>query len=1028
MTGRFLPRALPLVLAVAGSVAPGRAESPASLPPELEAELASTLAAAGHGLSDLGLAAELEAPDRWRSPLATRALVEPLAAEARVLGLSRSLLATRGRLAPLLATLVGPTPAGSPGPSPRTAPEARTALDLPASLATALDEFQQAVATAGPEVTGATSGIDAADRAFVWRQLLDPTHVEVHVEPDPEERTRLLSLAARVDLARMGRAAAGLAAALDRLVETLGRIPSGELAGVRTRRVPGPGGGLILGGIGPDQHSLGDAVIVDLGGDDRYLGEAATRAPWEGSAIRVIVDLSGHDQYLAGDVRIGGGFLGIGLLHDGGGDDLYLGPSGSLGSGHLGIGMAVDLAGNDTWQAPRRALGAAEFGVGLVFEGAGSDRYLAEQEAQAFAGAGGTGLLVDAAGHDVYLLSAGERDFRGDFFDGYGQGAAVGMRAWASGGVAGLIDAAGDDRYEADYWGQGVGYWYGLGFLVDLGGDDRYSVGRYGQGAGVHFAAGLLHDAGGDDRYQAKAVAQGMGYDFSLGWLRELSGHDRYASHHLSQGASFANGHGLLLEEAGDDAYLGATGDTQGQSHAARGFGGIGVLFDREGDDRYAPNGRSRAFLARGAGGVFRDRARALALRDAGRTPGPDPIRRASTAPSPARDPAPVRAGAAGPTWTAPAILPPAGPGPEVPRFPAAADSPQVRRARALLAEAAALDAVEKEPARRLRAQADLVRMGSGVAAFLASRLGTRRTHETLEAQRALEALGREAVPALLAAYPEHDDHGRRQVLAALQKLPDPRALPFLAARLEDPSPRIRAAAAQALGAVGGTSPARAAPETSREPASPPVVRLLAARLALEVMADRQARADPVLRALLAALESHLLAEPGLTLDSGTVDRVLGLLAHPGHGVRTLASRIVGTLLHRATLRRPAPTAPGDPGPQGRLDGLLAGLRALPPAQTAQHAALRALQHALSRTPSPDFPSPVREFLEVATRDPDPTLAAVAWRGLARLAPEAAEAELQRTLDPLVRSAIRESLRTVDPATRLARLRARRRP
>ena len=42
-----------------------------------------------------------------------------------------------------------------------------------------------------------------------------------------------------------------------------------------------------------------------------------------------------------------------------------------------------------------------------------------------------------------------------------------------------------DDRYVAEYFAQGASYWLALGGLVDDAGNDRYEARRYAQGAGV---------------------------------------------------------------------------------------------------------------------------------------------------------------------------------------------------------------------------------------------------------------------------------------------------------------------------------------------------------------------------------------------------------------------------------------------------------------------------------------------------------------------------------------------------------------
>lgn len=190
-------------------------------------------------------------------------------------------------------------------------------------------------------------------------------------------------------------------------------------------------------------------------------------------------------------------------------------------------------------------------------------------------------ILVDLGGDDVYINNSG---------------------ASVPGKVpsALLIDFGGDDRYESWELGtQGAGF-FGCGLLLDLAGDDIYICRRGGQGFGF-CGSGLLYDAAGTDTFRAMDYAQGVG-QFGFGALVAGSGAKAYNAHNTSQGVGFTRGVGLLLGGSGDDSYyckgqyasgyrdagsFEGWGQGLGTGHRPYASGGVGLLVDRAGNDRY---------------------------------------------------------------------------------------------------------------------------------------------------------------------------------------------------------------------------------------------------------------------------------------------------------------------------------------------------------------------------------------------------------------------------------------------------------
>ena len=359
---------------------------------------------------------------------------------------------------------------------------------------------------------------------------------------------------------------------------------------------------MIVGGTGDQVYEQDALLIVDLGGNDRYLnGAGASRV---GHPFSVVIDFSGDDVYLAGaDHAQGAGILGGGFLIDLGGNDRYLAESFAQGAGVLGVGMLVDTGGRDEYRCHSFCQGAGFLGVGLIAESDGNDQYNAAVYAQGFGFVRGLGLILEGEGNDRYFAGGVYPDHRepGKAYLSLSQGFGYGIRPWgdlagASGGIGILDDAGGNDNYVGDYFSQGAGYWYGLGILNDSGGHDLYTAGRYSQGAGIHLAAGILNDANGDDHYIARyGVSQGCGHDLAVGFLLDNGGNDRYIGGTLSQGAGNGNGFGVLGDNGGNDEYyLSDQGQGHGNPEAFRGLDSFGILFDTGGgDDRYSLGGHN---------------------------------------------------------------------------------------------------------------------------------------------------------------------------------------------------------------------------------------------------------------------------------------------------------------------------------------------------------------------------------------------------------------------------------------------------
>ncbi len=344
----------------------------------------------------------------------------------------------------------------------------------------------------------------------------------------------------------------------------------------------------------------GKAAGVDL----RYLARAAAEIAMAADrASALIADLKETPPFeYRCETRQGA------VLLRGGGDDA---DTNADAGAYL---LRIDTGGNDRYSS---GAAASYCGVSVLIDVAGNDAYDSPPDAPAFgAGHYGVGLLVDLAGNDRYTL-------RGDRALGLGAGVF---------GVGALLDRAGDDTYSGTGFCQGAGA-VGWGTLTDLGGKDTYDAYFYSQGFGFVRGAGVLTDLAGDDVYtlndtdikspsaQSKehnsSLGQGFGFgvraDYTdghslaggVGILADREGNDRYSCAVFGQGGGYWMGVGMLLDGAGNDAYSGLWYVQGACAHFA-----VGILDDGGGDDTYL----ATMNMAQGAGhdystGVLLDRA-----------------------------------------------------------------------------------------------------------------------------------------------------------------------------------------------------------------------------------------------------------------------------------------------------------------------------------------------------------------------------------------------------------------------------------
>lgn len=351
-------------------------------------------------------------------------------------------------------------------------------------------------------------------------------------------------------------------------------------------------GKIVIGGEGDNVYEDNFALIIDLGGNDKYIGRTASGIGFLSDPFSIGIDLSGDDLYDARDkvFNFGAGLFGAGFLIDLEGNDTYQSSHNCLGTGFLGAGVLIDKDGDDYYAAGYFSQGAGIFGVGALLDIKGDDTYRGTEYCQAFSSTWGYGLLADFGGNDLYYAGGKylHKPLLPDDYRSLSQGFSIGFRPVASGGISLLYDKSGQDYYNSGVFAQGTSYWYALGMLCDGAGNDFYNATQYAQGAGIHLAIGILIDRAGDDHYFSRfGPAQGEGHDFSVGILIDKRGNDSYLTSG-GQGIGLTNSFGLLIDNEGDDIYTTKEKNfSQGMANFSRGFGGIGIFLDLQGDDIY---------------------------------------------------------------------------------------------------------------------------------------------------------------------------------------------------------------------------------------------------------------------------------------------------------------------------------------------------------------------------------------------------------------------------------------------------------
>jgi len=518
---------------------------------------------------------------------------------------------------------------------PQTPERNATGIEMVSGLSRELSEFCSTLGVAADIATNASASVSVSDKAYAAaaffgntfliedretaretmrefgfaQSLLDEVIAENWViDPEPVA-TRYLDIAENISPAAFNEAARLLTQAVGTLASGTGEMtwPTNKIV-IETSHGP-----LAIGTMGSDVYEDAYLAIIDPGGDDTYTGLAGIANGVAGIPVNVIVDSAGNDRYLGnGLLGPGSALFGVQVILDESGDDHYRAAYSGQGAAVFGCALLDDLAGHDVYRAHAFAQGAGHRGTGILRDHGGNDLYDLGFAGQAYSGLSGIGFLFDRSGNDRYVAGGRRHDYdRNDNrYLSTAQGFATGMRPYAGGGIAALVDLAGNDTYEADVYGQGVGYWYAAGILLDLAGEDTYQLYQYGQGSGIHLSLGLLSDEGGNDFYSGYVLSQGNAHDYAVGIFADHAGTDTYTADHHAQGRAIHNAFALLIEYGGNDAYFARQKEHAqgiGNDGHFREYGSLAILLDLGGVDQYSCGAKDGARMQRPDFGIVYD-------------------------------------------------------------------------------------------------------------------------------------------------------------------------------------------------------------------------------------------------------------------------------------------------------------------------------------------------------------------------------------------------------------------------------------
>jgi hypothetical protein len=171
------------------------------------------------------------------------------------------------------------------------------------------------------------------------------------------------------------------------------------------------GVGLCINQRGNDVYEAGGVYLHAPLFADRYQSfsqgfSIGAREHDMAGGVAALIDLDGNDRYLGDIYNQGVGYwYAAGLLYDGGGNDLYEMTQYGQGSGiHLAVGGLVDVSGSDAYvmHSGLGQGGSHDFAASVLHDRGGNDRYHGNTSCCGTGLTNSVGLFLDRSGDDIY--------------------------------------------------------------------------------------------------------------------------------------------------------------------------------------------------------------------------------------------------------------------------------------------------------------------------------------------------------------------------------------------------------------------------------------------------------------------------------------------------------------------------------------------------------------------------------------------------------------------------------------------------
>ena len=504
--------------------------------------------------------------DPCRLPLIEAMMGDPVSIPAKTDGLLAP-LRRQAKPSEVLARLAAELPGGEkldpgdlkPVDIELTPDQAR---DIPDRLQPVIVRLAGAYRASRAEREKAFANLKPEDRALLLENingLVQEEDLGYPFSPDlAKDPAPLWKIIESVEYAHIWRSGLFMMREIEIACDALRKAEVKDWSGVA--RIATPEGDVVIAGAGPTRHDRAAGVIVDLGGENHYLGEA-TRA-W-------IVNFAGGNRYGAPSLSLGAGILDCRVLWDQEGNDIYEGESMTQGFGAFGIGLLINDGGHNTYRADMFAQGAARsWGVGL----------LASRGGHNVCQAGGKFV------HKPLLEKEG-------FTETMGQGMAIGFRGdnsgtpSRSGGIGLMWSGAGYNTYAGGTYCQGASYWFSFGCLCDDGGNNQYIANYYSQASAMHLTVAALITHGSQNVYAINVGAShAIGHDWGIALLWTEGGGNLYAAGGAAAGTAIANGVGIFVVSAGNNRFM---LDGPASANATRDTGSLSLFVEMGGKSTY---------------------------------------------------------------------------------------------------------------------------------------------------------------------------------------------------------------------------------------------------------------------------------------------------------------------------------------------------------------------------------------------------------------------------------------------------------